>query len=62
VTAILILAGLVVLVAIRWATAIERTLPGAPVIGRDVHVPRAVCIPTAHRRRFDPLTVNRKEP
>jgi hypothetical protein len=59
---IFILIGLVAFVAIRWASALERTLPGMPVIGADVRVPTAICKPTAYRRnRFDPLNVSRKE-
>jgi hypothetical protein len=55
---ILIITALVALVAIRWANALERTLPGTPVIGRDVTVPRAACIPAAYRKRQRIPTIN----
>lgn len=48
--AILLLVALVAFIAIRWANAIERTLPGTPVVfGSDVRIPVAICQPSAYR-------------
>lgn len=48
--AILICSALVAAISIAWAQGIEHQHE-LTVIGRDVRVPRAVCIPTATRRK-----------